>query len=75
MWRTNKERVNALLDNPRCVEMDLIDKEWLKKAFDKTESETEEMRLRYVTRLFAVLALEVWLRLFITKEMKATDKL
>jgi asparagine synthase (glutamine-hydrolysing) len=75
MWRTNKARVTSLLDNARCVKMDLVDKEWLKNAFDKAESETEETRLRYITRLFAILALEVWLRLFVTKEMKATDKL
>ncbi len=75
MWRTNKDRVTSVLDDARCVKMGLIDKEWLKRAFDKTESETEETRLRYITRLFAILALEVWLRLFVTKELKATDKL
>ena len=75
MWRTNKDRVTSMLDDARCVKMGLIDKDWLKKAFDKTESETEDTRLRYITRLFALLALEVWLRLFVTKELKATDKL
>jgi asparagine synthase (glutamine-hydrolysing) len=75
MWRTNKERVTSALDKARCVEMELIDKGWLKSAFEKAESGTEELRLRYITRLFAVLALEVWLRLFITKEIKPTDKL
>lgn len=75
MWDENKARITSMLDKPRCVELDLIAKEWLKSAFDKTKSETEETKLRYITRLFAILALEVWLRLFITKEMKATDKL
>lgn len=75
MWQKTKDSMKALFDEARCVEMGIIDKAWLAKAQRKADSERDEIRLRYITRLFMILALEVWLRIFVTKEMKASDKL
>jgi len=75
MWHKTKDSIVSLFDEARCVEMGLIDKEWLSGAVEKANLDVHETRLRYITKLFMILALEVWLRLFVTKEMKATDKL
>jgi len=75
MWRKTRDSAASLFEHARCTEMELIDKEWLKKAVEKADSDMNEARLRYITKLFMILALEVWLRLFVTKEMKASDKL
>lgn len=75
MWQKTKESMIQLFDNARCIELNIIDKPWLTRAQEKADSGNEETRLRYVTKLFMILALEVWLRLFVTKEMRASDKL
>ena len=75
MWDKIKGNIIPLFENSRCVELDLIDSDWLKKAISKAERERDEIRLRYITKLFMILALEVWLRLFVTKELKASDEL
>jgi asparagine synthase (glutamine-hydrolysing) len=75
MWQKTKDSMKALFDEARCVEMGIIDNAWLVEAQRKAHFERDEIRLRYVTRLFMILALEVWLRLLVTKEMKASDVL
>jgi asparagine synthase (glutamine-hydrolysing) len=50
----------------------LINYEWTVKAFEKIENDRD---VRYLNRLISLLALEVWYRIFITKEMKESQKL
>jgi hypothetical protein len=57
------------------VEIGLINRDWLSGAVGKADAEENGTRLRYVTKIFMILALEVWLKLFVTKEMKASDRL
>jgi asparagine synthase (glutamine-hydrolysing) len=73
MWDKTKGNMIPLFENSRCVEMDLIDRDWLRKAVTKAEMESDEIKLRYITKLFMIFALEIWLRLFVTKELKASD--
>jgi asparagine synthase (glutamine-hydrolysing) len=75
MWQKTKDSILSLFSEARCVEKGLISKEWLSVAVDKAETQENEIRLRYITKIFMILALEVWVRLFVTKEMKANDKL
>ncbi|HKZ94873.1 MAG TPA: asparagine synthase C-terminal domain-containing protein [Candidatus Bathyarchaeia archaeon] len=75
MWQKTRDSAIGLFDDARCCEMELINKAWLVKAQKQADSGRDGTRLRYVTRLFMILALEVWLRLFVTKELKASDKL
>jgi len=75
MWQKTRDSAVSMFEEARCVKLGLVDKVWLRKAADKANSGMDETSLRYITRLFMILALEVWLRLFVTKEMKATDKL
>jgi asparagine synthase (glutamine-hydrolysing) len=75
MWQRTKDGIVSAFDEARSVEIGLISKEWLRGAVRKANTEANETRLRYITKLFMILALEIWLRLFVTKEMKASDKL
>jgi len=75
MWQRNRDSVLSLLDEARCVEKGLVSREWLSRAIRKANTEADRTRLRYITKLFMILALEIWLRLFVTKEMKASDKI
>ena len=45
---------------------------WVLMAFKKIETDND---IRYLTKLVSVLALEIWLRVFITKELTAKNKL
>jgi asparagine synthase (glutamine-hydrolysing) len=75
MWNKNKDLISNLLDKSRSVELGVIRKEWLNKTLRRIDSLEEETKLRYITKMFMILALEVWLRLFVTHEMKPSDKL
>jgi asparagine synthase (glutamine-hydrolysing) len=75
MWNKNKDLTNNLLDKSRSVELGVIRKEWLDKTLRRIDTLEEETKLRYITKMFMILALEVWLRLFVTHEMKPSDKL
>ena len=75
MWQKTKDSILSLFDEARCVEEGLISKEWLSEAVGKADTEENGTRLRYITKIFMILALEVWVRLFVTKEMKASDRL
>jgi asparagine synthase (glutamine-hydrolysing) len=73
MWDKTKGNMIPLFENSRCVEMDIIDNDWLRKAITKADTDSAETKLRYITKLFMIFALEIWLRLFVTKELKASD--
>lgn len=47
----------------------IINYNWIKHAFNKVQEDND---IRYLNRLISILALEIWIRLFITKEMKTT---
>jgi len=50
----------------------IINYEWMMKAFKKVEYNED---VRYLNRLISILALEMWYRIFITKEMRESQKL
>ena len=50
----------------------LINFNWVLRAFDKVENDGD---IRYLNRLISILALEIWYRIFVTKEMRGTKKL
>jgi asparagine synthase (glutamine-hydrolysing) len=75
MWNKSKDMITNLLDKSRSVELGVIRREWLTKTLGRIDTLEQEIKLRYVTKVFMILALEVWLRLFVTHEMKPQDKL
>ena len=56
----------------RIYEKKIINPNWVFTAFKKIETDND---IRYLTKLVSVLALEIWLRVFITKELTAKNKL
>lgn len=50
----------------------LINYNWIIRAFERVENDGD---VRYLNRLISILALEIWYRIFITKDMKPSTKL
>jgi len=61
-----------LKSDSRIYEKKIINPNWVFTAFKKIELDRD---IRYLTKLVSVLALEIWLRVFITKELNANKKL
>jgi asparagine synthase (glutamine-hydrolysing) len=49
-----------------------ISYDWVVKAFEKVEFDGD---IRYLNRLISILALEIWIKIFITHELKINSKL
>lgn len=58
------------LSDARIVKSKWINKDWIEKHFDKNNID-----IRYVNKFLGLLALEIWYRIFIIKEMKPTATL
>jgi asparagine synthase (glutamine-hydrolysing) len=71
LWNSiGKELCHSYLDNARIVEDGWINKEWISSHIAKPE-----LDVRYINKFLGLLSLEIWYRLFITKEMNAKTKL
>ena len=57
-------------DNSRIVKDGWINGEWIKKYIDNPS-----LNVKYINKFLGLLAFEIWYRLFITKEMKSSEKL
>ena len=57
-------------DKSRLVDDKIINAEWLKTHISKSS-----LDVRYINKFLGILALEIWYRLFITKEIKDDEKL
>lgn len=73
LWKLHgKKLCEYYLDNGRIIREGLINKEWISIHFNKLESMGD---IRYVNKFLGLLALEIWYRLFITKEMRSDETL
>ena len=71
LWNSvGKELCNQYLDDARIVKDGWINKEWISSHINQPE-----LDVRYVNKFFGLLALEIWYRIFITKEMNPKTKL
>jgi len=71
LWNSiGKELCDLYLDNARIVEDGWINKEWISSHITKSD-----LDVRYVNKFLGLLSLEIWYRLFITKEMNEKTKL
>jgi len=71
LWNSiGKELCHSYLDNARIVECGWINKEWISSHITKSD-----LDVRYVNKFLGLLALEIWYRLFITKEMNSKTTL
>ena len=71
LWNTiGKELCISYLDNARIIEDGWINKEWISSHIRKSD-----LNVKYVNKFLGLLSLEIWYRLFVTKEMNSTTKL
>ncbi len=71
LWDSyGKEICKHYLFDARIVKNGWISEQWIKKNFDKADSDKD---IRYINKFFSILGLEVWYRIFVSKEMKSSD--
>jgi len=71
LWNTiGRELCISYLDNARIIEDGWINKEWVSSHITKPN-----LDVRYVNKFLGLLSLEIWYRLFITKELSPNTKL
>ena len=71
LWKSHGyDLCDYYLSDARTIQDKWISKYWIQKHFRKND-----LDIRYVNKFLGILALEVWYRLFVTKEIKPTTKL
>ena len=71
LWKNfGKKIFNYYFEDSRVINNEIISKDWILKY-----SNQEEPDIRNINKLLGILALEIWYRIFISKEMKTDIKL
>ena len=71
IWKSyGKKLCKYFLSDGRIIQDQWINNEWISKYIDNNV-----LDYRYVNKFYGLLAFEIWYRIFITKEMKSTEKL
>ena len=71
MWNSYAQKIFLhYFDNSRLVEDKILNLNWLEKY-----SQKNDLDVRYVNKLLGILALEIWYRIFITKDLNPNEKL
>ncbi len=71
LWRLRARKIcDYYLSDSRIIQDKWINPDWINKHLHKSEPDT-----RYVNKFLGLLALEIWYRLFVTKELKDNTQL
>lgn len=71
LWKSiGRELCHSYLDNARIVEDGWINKEWISSYITKPD-----LDIKYINKFLGLLSLEIWYRLFVTKELNSSTKL
>ncbi len=71
LWNSHgHDLCHEFLDKSRIVEDGWINNDWIKKYIDKSN-----LDIKFVNKFLGILSLEIWYRLFITKEISSELKL
>ncbi len=71
LWKNfGKNIFEYYLENGRIIKNNLVSQEWISKYSNRTN-----LDIRIINKLLGILALEIWYRIFITKEMNSNSKL
>ena len=71
LWNTyGKKTFLYYFDKSRLIEDKIINSDWIEKHISKNDLDT-----RYINKFLGILALEIWYRLLVTKEMNENEKL
>ena len=71
MWNSYAQKIFLhYFDNSRLLQDKILNPNWLEKY-----SQKDNLDVRYVNKLLGILALEIWYRIFITKDLNPNEKL
>ena len=71
LWNSYGKKIFLhYFDKSRLIEDKIINSDWIEKYISKNNLDT-----RYINKFLGILALEIWYRLLITKEMNENEKL
>lgn len=71
LWKNfGKEMFDYYLDDGRTIKNELINKKWFLQYTNKPD-----LDIRIINKLLGILALEIWYRIFVSKEMDSITKL
>ena len=71
LWKSYGHSLcKEFLDNSRIVQDGWINKDWIQKHIDNSE-----LDVKYINKFLGILALEIWFRIFVTKEMNGNESL
>ena len=71
LWNSYGKKIFLhYFDKSRLIEDKIINSDWIEKYISKNNLDT-----RYINKFLGILALEIWYRLLITKEMNGNEKL
>jgi len=71
LWNSYGKKIFLhYFDKSRLIEDKIINSDWIEKHISKNDLDT-----RYINKFLGILALEIWYRLLITKEMNENEKL
>lgn len=72
LWKNFGQKLcKKYLGNSRIVQDEWISQSWIDNYVDRSD----DLEIRYVNKFLGLLALEIWYRLFVTKEMKPEETL
>lgn len=74
-WKKFGKKIceNFIMKNDAYIfKKKIINFNWILRAFESIENDND---VRYLNRLISILALEIWYRVFITREIESTQKL
>ena len=71
LWNSYGKKIFLhYFDKSRLIEDKIINSDWIEKYISKNNLDT-----RYINKFLGILALEIWYRLLVTKEMNENEKL
>tara|TARA_Y100001936_G_scaffold97092_1_gene95472 strand:- start:14927 stop:16084 length:1158 start_codon:yes stop_codon:yes gene_type:complete len=71
MWNSYAQKIFLYyFDKSRLIEDNILNSNWIQKYSSKSD-----LDVRYVNKFLGILALEIWYRLFITKDLNSNEKL
>ena len=74
-WKKNgKEICQKFIfsQNAEIYKKNIINYDWVMSSLEKIENDGD---VRYLHRIISILALEIWIKIFVTNELKSNKKL
>lgn len=76
-WNRHAREIVSKYVNSECevVRNKIISRDWIMKTIQNIEQGDLDLKYRYINKMLAILALEIWYRLFISKSLNSKQRL